>query len=80
MSTKKLSCVKCGSTDILVEWHRKSTFEFPNEIAGDTCGEHRSILDEYPREPKEHLHYHCRGCQYEWTGPTLDSKKQKGAR
>lgn len=66
MAKKLVRCCKCGSTDICTAWHRESKVKFPRSTADDTCGAHRSCVDVFPRERKEHLHRLCRNCQYEW--------------
>ena len=57
-------CEKCGSDDVLVRWHRASKYR-------TECERYRSVLDPGPKSHKEHLHFHCRRCQYEWIGPIL---------
>ena len=60
-------CAKCGSDDILVRWHGKG-------------GDHRSrdyaVCEKYGRDngnpPGEHLHFHCRTCQWDWFTETAD--------
>ena len=77
---KKVSCIKCGSVDISTEWHRATSFKFPASFCSDTCGEHRSSLDKFPKEKREHLHRHCRNCQFEWIDPTKDTAGRKPRR
>ena len=50
-------CPKCSCGDVGVAWHENDRFP-----AG--CGSMARV-----RNPSEHLHYTCRRCQYEWTGP-----------
>ena len=59
----KLKCVKCNGQDIHIAWHQTDW----------AC-----IYSLQPAEnrKREHLHYHCRTCTYEWTGPTTDKKEE----
>ena len=63
MPTPKLKCVKCDGQDIHMAWHKE---------------EWDCLYRSRPAENRrrEHLHYHCRNCYYEWTGPTADKKKE----
>lgn len=56
-------CKKCGSKmPPKIEWHEATATE-----GG------RFFMVHTPRCPiKEHLHYTCRECGYNWTGPTKD--------
>lgn len=60
-------CPKCGTDDVLVRWHdRKKRGDYFGP-----CERERSATSRRPVSDKEHLHYHCRRCQYDWLGPTL---------
>jgi DNA-directed RNA polymerase subunit M/transcription elongation factor TFIIS len=71
-----VNCPKCGGNDVLVRWHRA-------QARGDfwtTCEQKRSVLDsDRPKSAEEHLHYHCRRCQYDWIGPVLQAAPTGGA-
>lgn len=51
-------CEKCGSEDVNVVWHAK------NEYKHQPCG-----YGNHEQVKKEHLHYGCRRCKCDWTGP-----------
>ncbi len=59
-------CEKCGHDDVLIRWHEKRP---TNRQAA--CRDSMSVLDygRLPESHREHLHHHCRRCQYEWVGP-----------
>lgn len=54
-------CEKCGSDDLHCAWHKATRF------SGGDCN-----YGSYDTSKREHLHYHCRYCRYDWTAPTLD--------
>lgn len=58
------TCSKCLSTDIWLAWH-KSRY---------SCGFSSKV-----RTDGEHLHYGCRNCRFEWTGPTADMQRKAEA-
>lgn len=61
-----LACVKCGSEDIGVTYHKQGCDNARCSCA--TC-----LYGSHAKQHAEHLHYHCRVCQFDWTGPTNDS-------
>ena len=63
---RETRCEKCGTDDVLVRWHERRP---SNRQAA--CRDDMSVLDygKRPEEKKEHLHYHCRRCQFDWTAP-----------
>ena len=69
-----MSCEKCGSDEVLTRWHGKGAYHesrYPQPCHGD-YGPSRG-------KPKgEHLHYHCRNCQFDWTGPVLSRSLRVG--
>ncbi len=60
-----ITCIKCGRNDISIDYHKFGT---------DTPG---CSLDYDPGNVSEHLHYTCRTCGYDWTGPTADAPGEK---
>jgi hypothetical protein len=58
-------CEKCGGDDVQCRWH--------GEGAYDPSRRHAPCWGDYGRTggkpAEEHLHYHCRRCQFDWTGP-----------
>lgn len=60
MRSPKPKCVKCLSQDIYRAWHKD---EWSCSYSDRTSG---VIIKD------EHLHYHCRGCSYGWTGPIAE--------
>lgn len=59
-------CIKCNSQDYWTAWHKNNyycSYAYKKQFDGNR------VLEDY----EEHLHYGCRVCQYEWTGPTADS-------
>ena len=55
-------CRKCHGGDIHFSWHRDKW---------DCSFESRHYRKVAPDE--EHIHYHCRRCGFEWTGPPKDT-------
>lgn len=55
-----LVCCKCGGTEIHTAWHR---------------GDEDCLWGDRQKPRSEHLHYHCRRCSYDWTGPTRDQER-----
>lgn len=73
-----MSCPKCTSTDLLV------TFTAKGKVL-DAFGR-REVEDEFVtssqydfywtyRAAKDHLHKHCRVCQFNWLENTADAPK-----
>ena len=65
-----MMCVKCGNqSEIMMRWHEAAAHPWSKN-----CGWSRL------QERKEHLHYTCGRCGYEWTGPTREqaAKGQRG--
>lgn len=57
MKPNKPRCEKCGNKDIATRYHLNSGKCLYEDLCRDFEG--------------EHLHYHCRTCSYDWTGPVL---------
>lgn len=58
-------CKKCGGKDVHLAFHR---------------GDHKDCsYNAHNKSSKEHLHYFCRLCGYDWTGPTLDAEEGNGS-
>lgn len=60
-------CVKCHSADIHTAWMDA----LPPEVYSrgyQGC-----------RNREEHLHRACRGCGYQWDGPTMDARGTPGS-
>ena len=58
--TELSKCIKCGSTNIAVEYHKGRVIGYFNY--NNPCSE------------EEHLHFTCRTCQYDWMDETEDNK------
>lgn len=58
------TCVKCGSTEIRVQWHEGSWSQNKRK----TCS-----YDDARTGSGEHLHAYCQGCHFDWTEDTLDA-------
>ena len=58
------TCEKCGSDDVLTRWHGEGFYHSSRNHTA--CW---SKFDLGGAGEHEHLHYHCRTCQFEWTGP-----------
>jgi hypothetical protein len=56
-----MSCPKCGSNDKGIAWH-ESKWGYA----------HGCRYGDVERPDREHLHYYCRLCRFDWTGPTRD--------
>ena len=54
-----MRCKKCAGKNIFVSWHR---------------GVHDCGYSEKNKIDKEHLHYNCGNCHYDWCGPTKDNQ------
>ncbi len=63
-SPRSSSCPKCGSTDISMSYHKQGCSDLNCSCAECSWGSHHNQHD-------EHLHRHCRGCQYDWIDPVL---------
>ena len=57
-------CPKCGGADIYLTYHRQGCSK-----EGCTCA--TCSYGDHAKEHDEHLHYYCRRCSYDWTGPVL---------
>jgi hypothetical protein len=60
--SKDATCSKCGSADPGVNYHKQGCSDPRCSCAQCTYGSHN-------KQHTEHLHYHCRTCHYDWTGP-----------
>lgn len=63
-----MRCEKCGSDDISCTWHQG---RFGAAVY------HRCQYTQTQHEG-EHLHYSCRRCAYEWTGPLTPHPEDDG--
>ena len=54
-----LRCIKCGSTSQNVRYHN---------------GQVNCPYDNFNQSSKEHLHYYCLTCGYDWIKDCLDKK------
>ncbi len=52
-----MTCKKCGGTDIHIRYDRDR----------DDC-----TFFERAKKKGEHLHFYCRQCSFDWTGPTRE--------
>ncbi len=59
-----MTCEKCACTDITVRFHKYAS----------NCAVVRSG---HNKKSKEHLHYTCTMCGYDWTGPLIKSLRSK---
>jgi hypothetical protein len=57
LPTDPENCIKCGSNNIITVYHESSR----------KCG-----YNSFNKKSKEHLHYTCKNCNYDWTGSTLE--------
>jgi hypothetical protein len=65
MEGAKLRCGKCGFGDVMIRWHGNGAYH--SSRRGQACwGDYGS---DRGKPKSEHLHYHCRTCQFSWTGP-----------
>lgn len=62
---KNERCEKCSSNDIHVRWHGAASYH-PSRKWQSCWGDYG---DNHGEPKEEHLHYHCRTCQFDWTGP-----------
>ena len=62
-----MTCPKCGSEDINTTFHPATDCTKCND-----CHEYLSLTKRCPGGTEEHLHRHCRGCQFSWNDPTLE--------
>lgn len=73
----EVPCPKCGSAEIARRFHAKGetlkSFTYgkrPNEFTTG-LGTHTWTAQ------RDHIHNHCRGCQYEWATLPLNGKTKK---
>ena len=67
------TCAKCGGEDIYRAYHKQGCRE-------PDCGCAECSYGSHAKAHGEHLHYHCRGCQFDWLGPVKGRKKVSGVR
>lgn len=60
---KSGNCEKCGGSDIWMRYHRGRW--------ADGCS-----YGSYTKTDDEHLHYGCRTCGWDWTGPVLSAERK----
>lgn len=60
-------CEKCGHDDISVAFHKIGCDREDCNCAECSYGSHNKCHE-------EHLHYHCRTCRYDWTGPLTPAR------
>jgi hypothetical protein len=57
-----MTCVKCGSSDNHISYR---------------MSDHDCVHGSRGKTDKEHLHYFCRRCQYDWCGTTLEQQMER---
>lgn len=68
ISVVATSCAKCCGTDIHTSYHRGSGYS-------KGCG-----YSSHSKQDGPHLHFHCRTCGWDWTGPTADAPADADSR
>ena len=63
-------CPKCGGEDLYVTFHKQGCRD-PH------CGCATCVYRSHAKEHREHLHVTCRGCQFDWTSPTLEQEERR---
>lgn len=63
------ACEKCGGEDIGVTYHKRGCTQPYCDCATCSYGSHN-------KQHTEHLHYTCRTCRYDWTGPTIKRRRK----
>ena len=56
-------CEKCGGDDVLCRWHGEGAYD-PSRRHAPCWGDYG---DTRGKPAEEHLHYHCRRFQFDWT-------------
>lgn len=81
--TNKNECPKCGSTNILTRFVQSgalvdssSFVKIKNEFL---CSIEDAIFYKV-KSAKDHLHKHCRNCQFDWRENTLDATSDNAQR
>lgn len=69
---QKLECEKCGNySDIHIKYCVNSKWQCREECSYGKYARTAEIMEYYYADSilKEHLHYYCRDCSYDWIEP-----------
>lgn len=67
-------CHKCGSVDIGRRFIPKGG-EVPSEGYDRCSSKYGTGQGHHWTATRDHIHHHCRCCQFEWQGPPLKKRK-----
>jgi hypothetical protein len=67
----RVTCEKCGSDDLNVQWHGAGPDHRTRQYA--RC---RVYGEDRGKPAGEHLHYHCRRCDFDWAGPLTPAEEE----